>query len=138
MIIFQNGLLTLDYEPSTDILFVEWPDIQAFVMPEIKQALQILVDHIKNYDIKRLLIDASKTNLEVQTEEYTVLLKEFGTNLMTTRLEKLARIQTGSGSRENSVQQARKETQFTVRLENFTNKEEALDWLKQKKEPLFT
>jgi hypothetical protein len=130
MIIFQNGLITLDYDPATDILFMEWPDVQDFLVPEIQQALRILVDHITNYDIKRLLIDSSKASLEIPPDEYKDVLKEFAYNLMRTRLEKLARILTPNAMREDKVEETQKEVSFTVALRTFSDKADALSWLK--------
>ncbi|MGV3539601.1 MAG: hypothetical protein ACO1OQ_07310 [Rufibacter sp.] len=132
MIIYQNGFITLEYEPATDILFLEWPDVQDFLLPEVRQALRILVDHVKSYDIKRLLIDSSKASLEIPGEEYKEVVKEFGLNLMGTRLEKLARILTHNAMREEKVEEAKQEVQFTIALRSFTDKQEALIWLQEK------
>lgn len=130
MIIYQSGILTLDYDPATDILFVEWPDMQHVVLPEIKQALKVLVDHVRNHDIKRLLIDSSKANIDLDGDDYKELLKEFGMNIMSTRLQKLARVLTADKNRERQVEQAKQEIGLTVELKSFTDREEALNWLK--------
>ncbi|MBA9075437.1 MULTISPECIES: hypothetical protein [Rufibacter] len=131
MILYQSGFLTLDYDPATDILFVEWPDVHEFLVPEINQTLQILVDHLKSYDIKRLLVDASQAALEIPPQEYKEVLKEFGLNLMTTRLEKLARIITPNPAREHNVEEAKQEVGLTLRLQTFPDKQEALLWLEE-------
>ncbi|MFC6997566.1 STAS/SEC14 domain-containing protein [Rufibacter roseus] len=130
MIIYQSGILTLDYDPATDILFVEWPDMQHVLLPEIRQALKVLVDHIRNYDIKRLLIDSTKANIDLEGEEYKEVLKEFGLNIMTTRLQKLARVLTKDKKREQQVEQVKQEINLTVELRTFTQRTEALAWLK--------
>ncbi|GGK64971.1 hypothetical protein ACD591_01730 [Rufibacter glacialis] len=132
MIIYQSGLITLDYDPATDILYIEWPDVQDFLVLEIRQALSILVDHIKSYDIKKLLIDSSRASLEIPGDEYKEVLMEFGKNLMNTRLEKLARISTPNAMRENKVTEAQQDVHFTISLRTFTEKKEAISWLKGK------
>ncbi|WP_192820491.1 hypothetical protein [Rufibacter sp. LB8] len=130
MIIYHSGILTLDYDPATDIVFVEWPDIQEVVIPEVRQALLVLIENIKNYDIKRLLIDSSKTKLDLQGDEYKEILKEFGKNLMTTRLQKVARVLTKDRAREQQVEQARQEVNLSVELRTFLDRAEAETWLK--------
>ncbi|KAA3439450.1 hypothetical protein [Rufibacter hautae] len=130
MIIYQSGLITLDYDPATDILFINWPDVQDFLVPEIRQALLILVDHIKSYDIKNLLIDSSRASLDIPGTEYKEVIKEFGHNLMQTRLEKMARILTPNSTRENKVEEARQELRFPIPLRTFTDSKEAYSWLK--------
>ncbi|WP_181305659.1 hypothetical protein [Rufibacter sp. XAAS-G3-1] len=130
MIIYQSGLITLDYDPATDILYIKWPDVQDFLVLEIRQALRILVDHIKSYDIKKLLIDSSQASLEIPGAEYKDVLKEFGQNLMQTRLEKMARLLTPNPTREDKVEEARQELRFPIPLRTFTDKQEAVAWLK--------
>ncbi|ALI98230.1 STAS/SEC14 domain-containing protein [Rufibacter tibetensis] len=130
MIIYQSGLITLDYDPATDILYIKWPDVQDFLVPEIKQALHILVDHIRSYDIKKLLIESSKASLDIPGDEYKVVVNEFGQNLMNSRLEKLARILTPNTMRETKVEEVKQELNFSVAMRTFTDKKKALSWLK--------
>ncbi|WP_207435534.1 hypothetical protein [Sabulibacter ruber] len=134
MIIYQSGLISLDYDPASDILYLQWPDVQEFLIPEIRQALRILVDHIKSYDIKYLLIDSSKASLEIPPEEYKDVLKEFGYNLSKTRLQKFARILTTNLNREKKVEEVKTEIAFPINLRSFSNKQEALAWLKERQQ----
>jgi hypothetical protein len=83
--------------------------VQDFLVPEIRQALKILVEHIKSYDIKRLLIDSSKASLEIPGAEYKGILREFGQNVMQTRPEEMARILTPNSTREDKVEETRQE-----------------------------
>ena len=58
MILFQNSLLTLAYNPSSDILEVNYPDLYEFLLPEIKHSIDIMIDNVRNYDVKRVLLDS--------------------------------------------------------------------------------
>lgn len=131
MILFQNGLIKLDYDPTTDILFVDMPTVNNLVMPEVRQALRIIVEHVRNYDVKRLLVDARKTEVEVSEDIYASMLAEFSRELMATRLKKLARIVTSSSVRENVVKKVYDDNKLTIELQSFTELAPALEWLKR-------
>lgn len=131
MVIFKNVFLKLDYDPVTDILSAEMPDVDVVTLPEIKRLLSILVEHVRIYDVKKLLIDARKTQVNVDEESYTVLIGEFLKELMDTRLQKLARIVSNSTIREGVVRSVYDERKFPVKLESFTEVPMALEWLNQ-------
>ncbi|WP_205502644.1 hypothetical protein [Rufibacter psychrotolerans] len=130
MIIYKSGLLTLDYDPGYDILYINWPDVQEYLIPELRQSLSIVVDHVRSYDIKNLMVDTTKSTLEISADEYKEVLKEFGRNLTSTRLQKLARVLTLNETRETKIEEAKNEIHFAIALRTFSNKEEALHWLK--------
>ncbi len=56
MILFVNSVIKLNYEPATDIAVVEYPDLHDYLLPEIKHSIDKMVDVIRNYDIKNLLL----------------------------------------------------------------------------------
>ena len=130
MIIFQNGFIKLDYDPTTDIMFVDMPTVNSLVLPEVRQALRIIVEHVRNYDLKNFLVDARKTEVEVTEESYASMLAEFSRDLMATRLQKLARIVTASTVRENVVRSVYDQQKLSIEFQSFTELAPAVEWLK--------
>ena len=134
MILFRNSILILDYNPSTDILEVDYPDFPDYLIPEIKNSLDILFDHVRSYDVKKLLIDSSKTLTDVKDEDSRVVAMYLVNGLIKTRLQKVARVQSLVFSVENRAQENLKQIQQYVNLpfqvQNFRSKSDALTWLK--------
>lgn len=135
MILYQNALIKLDYNPSTDILFIEWPHVEPYTLPEIRRTLELVVEYIRNYDVKKLLIDGSKTQVSPQLEEveYKALVTQFVQDLKKTRLQKAARIITQDKVREarskELAAELKQEVQLTVQDRSFATRSEALEWL---------
>jgi hypothetical protein len=67
VILFQNGLIKLPYDPGTDVLSIEMPNVKYNMESDFKQALEIIIENIKNYDVKKLLIDARKSSIEIDS-----------------------------------------------------------------------
>lgn len=63
--LIYSGVITLDYDPPTDILETSMPDIKEFALSEVSFCLGLIVESIRNYDIKHLLLDSSKSVIEV-------------------------------------------------------------------------
>jgi hypothetical protein len=135
MIIHQNSLIILDYTPASDILEVEYPDLQGYLLSHIKESLDLMVETIRTYDVKRLLIDASKTVIEISEEENKQLTIHLGAALVSTRLQKLARIQPIDLNQElraqENIQTLKSSGLLPYQLQTFTDKNEALSWLKK-------
>lgn len=132
MILRKSNLMTFDYNPATDILFVEWPDIHDFFIQEIEEEIRVLVDTIKHYDVKKLLIDTSKAVIEVNDTQYKAILASFAHSLaVNTRLKKLARVSSNNSSREKLVDESKDASLVAEKIafQNFTNKNAALEWL---------
>ncbi|QCR22868.1 hypothetical protein [Pontibacter sp. SGAir0037] len=129
MILYSNGIVQLDYDPATDILFMQWPDFHQFVLPEVKQSLDIILETIRNYDVKKLLIDSSGTVVDLSDSDYKPIMVKFVQNLMQTRLVKMARILSADITREERVNQVEQETKPRFVFRNFQTKEAALEWL---------
>ena len=133
MILEQTSVITLDYNPATDILQVDYPDVVAFQLPEIERSLKLLVNAIRNYDVKKLLLDASKTTIEVSPEENTAVTLQLAADLVNTRLQKVARIQPADNQREtmaqNNINQVKLSGLLPYQLQTFTNKSDAMAWL---------
>ena len=131
MVLHQSSLITLDYEPASDILSLDWPDVKDFLVPEIERELKVLVDTIKHYDVKKLLIDTSKAQVEVNDAAYQAFLSTFANTLKDTRLQKLARVGTSNPEREKITEQAKEASRIdqVMEFQNFNSKTEALAWL---------
>lgn len=133
MILHPNSPITMDYDPATDILCVEYPDLDTLMLPTIKHSMVILVEAIRNYDVRKLLLDASRTHIDVTEEESRALTMQLAADLMKTRLQKLARIQPIDPTRETNAQEnIRRIMQnglLPYQLQTFTSKAQALTWL---------
>jgi hypothetical protein len=128
-----NGIITLDYNPSTDVLVTSMPDIKQFGLSEVSFCLGLIVDSIRNYDIKNLLLDSSKSVIEVEDEAYKTITTKFSKELMTTRLKKIARVATTDNNREKKSAklsaEIKQELNLPVVFANFTSQTEAMLWL---------
>ena len=129
--IIPSILLKLDYTPSTDILAVEWPDIHSYTLNEVKDTLTEILKTIRHYDVKRLLIDARSTVVSVGQEEYAAISSAFGQQLLSTRLEKLARLESSSPTREAQVREITRNNTSPISFKSFASREEAYNWLKE-------
>ncbi len=135
MIIHQNSLISLVYSPASDILEVEYPDLQVYMLSHIKESLDLMVQTIRTYDVKRLLLDASKTVIEISEEENKQVTLHLAEALVTTRLQKLARIHPIDLNREiraqENIQNLKASGLLTYQLQTFTSKDQALTWLQR-------
>lgn len=133
--LIYSGIITLDYNPATDVLATSMPDIREFSSSEVAYCLDLIIESIKGYDIKHLLLDSSKSIVEVEDEAYKAITMTFSLALMKTRLKKIARIGTGSASREENsariVNELRHELNMPIEFRNFYDRVEAMDWLLQ-------
>lgn len=134
MILLENSIIRLDYEPATDILEVDYPDLHDSQLSEIRYSFKLMVETIRNYDVKRLLLDGSKTAIEVSDDENRELTMQFAADLVKTRLEKVARIQPIDKTREMKAQENINEIKqaglLPYQVKTFTNRAEAKAWLK--------
>ncbi|MCC9168804.1 hypothetical protein [Pontibacter harenae] len=134
MILFENSILRLDYSPSSDILEVGYPDLHDYLLVEIKHSIDILVDTVKHYDVKRVLLDSSRTSIEVNREESRMIAVYLATGMATTRVQKVARLQSPSAfvehTAEANIDYITQTQSLPYQLQNFTTKEMAIGWLK--------
>ena len=134
MLIHKDGLIELNYDVVNDILKVRWPDLTGLTMPEIDYSFHKLIDTLRHYDIKRLFIDSHTSSVaDISREEHHMVLLKFTKMLMTTRIEKMARIETKDSSREDVVTQTADEAIHKLgiqfQFQNFTDEHTALSWL---------
>jgi hypothetical protein len=126
--IIPNKLIKLDYDPSKDILFVEWPNFEYYALSELHNILDNIVETIRHYDINYLLIDARTTIIAINEEDYNQIAVKFAQGLMQTRIKKVARLLTQDNNREKLVNDLKEKTQLSVEFESYSTIDEALNW----------
>ena len=133
MILYKNSVIKLDYNPATDIVHVQYPDLYDYLLPEIIHSINILIDTVRNYDIKYLLLDGRQTVSATKTEEGREIALHLAASLAKTRLTKLARLQSYSPEVEDRAKANVKAIHSTMalpyELKDFTDEGEALAWL---------
>ena len=130
MIIFKNGFIRLHYEPATDILSFTMPLVSDIVMPEMRRCLGTAVEHVRNYDVKKVLLDARETDIEVMEDSYAAIIAEFYHSLSATRLRKVARLVTPGSVRERIIGKLLDNAGFPMEVRRFTEAAPALSWLR--------
>lgn len=128
--IIPNKLIKLDYDPTKDILFVEWPDFEYYALTELHLILKNVLETIRHYDINYLLIDARTTVVGISDKDYNQIALKFAQELMQTRLKKAARLSTHNRNRETQVEQIKEKAKLSVEFETFDTVDEALTWFK--------
>ncbi|MBC5773073.1 hypothetical protein H8S95_03280 [Pontibacter sp. KCTC 32443] len=136
MILFQNSLFKLDYNPATDIVEIDYPDLHTFLLPEIKHTIELIVDVIKSYDVRKLLLDSSKTVLSVEAHASREISTYLASGITSTRVQKVARLQANLQSVEstarNNISHIQESQKLPFELRSFTDKQEAISWLEGK------
>ena len=92
----------------------------------------MIVEHIISYDVKKLLLDSSRTIVDVESEAYHNLMLQFGKELIKIRLQKTARVATSLPAlegRANKVAGALQQSGHGSDYQNFPTKAAALKWL---------
>ena len=135
MILLQNNIIKLDYDPATDIIEVNYPDLQGYLLPEIRNSINLMVETIRNYDVKKLLIDVSQTVVDVSDDENREISVQLAAELQHTRLQKMARVQPKDNALEAKAQENIKlikaQGLLPYQIKTFTDKAVALIWLKE-------
>ena len=129
MILYQNALIKLDYNPATDILFVDMPSINYGIVPEFRRALDIILENVRAYDVKKLLVDARKSVIDMEPEDYSELVARFASDLKATRLVKGARVISSNADREKLVKEGVNTMDPGFLFKTFTDVAEAEKWL---------
>jgi len=133
MILFENGIIKLEYDPATDILVIDYPDLHGYQISEIKHSVDILADNVRNYDVKKVLLDSTKTVVTVTPEESKEIAVYMARALAKTRVKKLARLEslnsTVKARAKENIQHIQKAIALPFALQNFTEKTDALNWL---------
>ncbi|RDV11460.1 hypothetical protein DXT99_24685 [Pontibacter diazotrophicus] len=133
MVLFDNSIIRLDYNPATDIMEVEYPDLHDYLLSEIKRSIDTLLDTMKHYDVKRLLLDSTRTIISVDDEQRREIATYLAAGMTMTRVQKVARVQSASASEEttaqNNIRHIQKALTLPFELQNFINKTLAVEWL---------
>ncbi|WP_162056298.1 hypothetical protein [Pontibacter pamirensis] len=134
MILYENGFIRLEYDASTDLLYVDGPDVQGYALMGVYEASNIILGAIGKYNIKRLLIDSSETIVDVSQEDYKVVMNQFTRELMKTSLQKVVRVATSDAARESGVEkyvkQVNQRAKPSLAFQNFTSRAAAIAWLR--------
>ena len=129
MVVYQNNILTITYSPESDLLSAVWSSTDAYELSKVQQAIKKLVEVILSYDVKNLMIDASKAEMDFTNEEYKAIIVQLATDFQTTHLQKLARVTTTDPLREEKIYTIRQQLYFPYDFRDFKTREEALNWL---------
>ncbi|WP_147294168.1 hypothetical protein [Pontibacter diazotrophicus] len=131
--LLYRGIITLDYNPATDVLTTSMPDLRNVALSEIGYCLSMIFESIKNYDIKHLLLDCRCSIVEIEDEHYKSIAFEFSKVLMKTRLNRIARVGTADAGREERAakisEELDQELPLRVVYRSFSSRAEAMDWL---------
>ncbi|RDV12980.1 hypothetical protein DXT99_22195 [Pontibacter diazotrophicus] len=133
MILLNNTILRLDYDPSTDILAVDDPDLHYFLLTEIKHKIDTLVNTVINYDVKRVLLDSTKTVISVREADSRETALYLAAGLMKSRVRKVARVQSTCAAVETTAQLNFRHVKDTLLLsfqvQSFASRASARQWL---------
>ena len=129
MILYQNSLMQLNLEPANSLMEVNWPNFEAYSVDETKLALSRLVNTVKTYEVKKLLVDASNAKLNAEAEDYEEIIRHYTSLLQETNLEKIARLVTDVPERENRSRKLQKYIPASIQIQNFENATDARTWL---------
>jgi hypothetical protein len=133
MILFENSIVKLDYNPATDILVIDYSDLHGYLLPEIKNSVDILTDVAKSYDVKKVLLDSTRTVVSVTPDESREISVYLANALAQTRVQKLARVQSLNAEVETrakeNIEHVQQALTLPFQVRNFSEKAEALEWL---------
>ena len=136
MILIDNGVIKLEYNPATDIVHVNYPDLHGYLIPEINYNIDIIVDQIKSYDIKNMLLDARQTAVSIDAEASRKVAVYLASSLAQTRLKKVARVASPNPDlekrSEGTIQTINATIDLPFQLMSFSDMEEAVKWLNTK------
>jgi hypothetical protein len=134
MILHRDRYFEHLYDVKLDLVTVTWPDIENIYLPEIFHSVNVLVENVKNYNIRNLLVDARETKLLASYEDADRVVKAFTHGLAQSRLQKLARIESVNYQREISLKQLTTEMNatFSYKTMFFKDTKSAMDWLQGK------
>jgi hypothetical protein len=125
----HSEIVKLNYNPATDVLSVEWPDIHGYNVEEIRAALGDIVLNIRNFGVRRLLVDSRKAVISISNGEYDRMTTQCIKELVASPIEKVARIESGDAAREAWVAGLVKARGAAIAFRNFATREEAVKWL---------
>jgi len=133
MILLDNFLVKIDYNPATDIAIIDYPDLFDFELPEVQHSLELLAETIKNYDVSKVLIKPTRTTPERSQEEGGEIAAYLATKLKEAHVKKMARLRSPysavDANAHKSVQLAEISQALPTQVRFFKNKSAAMEWL---------
>ena len=127
--LIPNKFLKLDYNPTNDVLFVEWPNMHDYSMSEINYIIEEVVAAVRNYDIKRILTDSRGAAVTIPMADYAKVINQLAIQLSSTRLQKFARLHTPDPQRNIIANNAAALVVGSIAYHSFDNVDEAVAWL---------
>lgn len=131
MILHADRYFEHQYDSRLDMVCVKWPDIEGIYLPEIFNSVKMLLENIKNYYIRNLLVDASHTKALITYEDVDKVVHYLYSGLKDTRLEKLARVESANQQRELDLRRLVTEMNLKHSFETrvFKDTPSAVAWL---------
>lgn len=130
MILFEHSAVRLDYDPTTDIKVVEYPDLHDYLLPEIKCSVDKIVEVIRNDVIKNLMLDSTRTVFTVGEDQSKGVAMYLAAGIMKTRVQKMARVQSLVEPVEKrahgNIKYIQESQPLPFKLQNFTDRSVAL------------
>ncbi|WP_439882735.1 hypothetical protein ACSX1A_06100 [Pontibacter sp. MBLB2868] len=129
----QNSTFSLDYDAASDILHINYTDLQGLSLSDVMYSLQLLVEAIRTYQVKKLLLDLSRSIIEVSDDKNKAITVQFLSDLILTQVQKVARIQRVDPHVEKVVQTSLEHLKevglIPFQLQTFASKSDAIAWL---------
>ncbi|WP_210487117.1 hypothetical protein [Rufibacter aurantiacus] len=125
--IIHSGIVTLDFDPDTEILVTEMPDVTHLAPPEVGFCLDVILDSIRGFHVGGLLLDASQSPEGAGDGANGDLARRFTEELGSTCVRKVARIGTADalGLQESTQPQTIARPFFR----DFATRPEGMRWL---------
>ncbi|TPE41078.1 hypothetical protein [Pontibacter mangrovi] len=133
MILFDNSIITISYDPVTDLLEAAYPDLHASHLSEITFYMDKLVETVKHYDIKRVLLNSSSTHVFVSGPASQQVAAYLAAGLAQTRVRRVARVSSPNEAVEEiaqaNLEYIRQALSLPFALKSFTDSKQATKWL---------
>ncbi|WP_162055673.1 hypothetical protein [Pontibacter pamirensis] len=126
MMKIASGLFITEYDPSSDVLLVQWPWAESSI-PEMQHALDQVVTTVRHFDIAHLLLDVRNAALPAPGQPDPEIM--FMEGLKCTRVKKVALVVKDITTRDRQARQVGEHT-LPYPFQTFIKKEVALRWLK--------
>lgn len=133
MNIFDNGFINLEYDPVIDVIYVIMPTVDRTDLPKVEQSLAIIVEHVKNFYIRNMLLDVRDAKVFINEKAYASMISNFSRALLDSHLQKMARVVDESSLRESIVHDIFIDKTLSLVARSFTEVVPALEWLKEKR-----
>ncbi|MBC3538380.1 hypothetical protein ACFSC6_16660 [Rufibacter sediminis] len=135
MIIFENWLITISYEPAEDIMYAKLPSVEEYGAKELRRALDIVADQVSTHATKNLILDSSDVSVvKMEDRVYRPTVQDFIIKLTSTQLLRFARvnnsIQNLQARAVSTVAEIFQGKESTIEFRAFNDKGDAFEWLR--------